>query len=107
MLYCSYNNISIYSTLFTATEILAHMVSTFTEVEQKVLTPLLSDNKGLIGADDLLPMTIYLTIKARCALYKIKCNFILVCLVFHCLGLFYITCMILHLSGMRMVVITL
>ena len=52
------------------------MVSTFTEVEQKVLTPLLSDNKGLIGADDLLPMTIYVTIKARCALYKIKCSFI-------------------------------
>lgn len=60
---CS-NKLSQISTLFTATEILAHMVSTFTEVEQKVLAPLLSDNKGLIGADDLLPMTIYVTIKA-------------------------------------------
>lgn len=65
------NNTSIYSTLFTATEILAHMVSTFTEVEQNVLQPLLSDNEGLIGADHLLPMTIFVTVKARCALYRV------------------------------------
>ena len=84
------------------------MVSTFTEVEQKVLMPLLSDNKGAIGADDLLPMTIYVTIKARCALYRVQIIlFLCVIVVYHCLGLFYITCMTLHLSGMMMAAITL
>ena len=98
----------IYSTLFTAAEILAHMVSTFTEVEQKVLKPLLTDNEGLAGADDLLPMAIYVTIKARCALYRIKCGICLcMILVFHCLELFYTTCMILPLNGMKMVEIIL
>ena len=72
-----------------AAEILSHMVSTFTEVEQKVLKPLFSDNEGLIGADDLLPMTIFVTIKSRCALYRIKIGFDLCNVVFHCLGLFY------------------
>ena len=48
------------------------MVSTFTEVEQKVLKPLFNDNEGLIGADDLLPMAIFVTIKARCALYRVN-----------------------------------
>ena len=46
------------------------MVSTFMEVEEKVLKPLLSDNEGVVGADDLLPVTIFVTIKARCALYR-------------------------------------
>ena len=68
-------NYSICSTLFTAAEILSHMVSTFTEVEQKVLKPLFSDTEGLIGADDLLPMTIFVTVKARCALYGVKTGF--------------------------------
>ena len=48
------------------------MVSTFIEVEQKVLKPLFNDNEGLIGADDLLPMAIFVTIKARCVLYRIN-----------------------------------
>jgi len=48
------------------------MVSTFTEVEKKVLQPLLSNNEGLIGADHLLPMTIFVTVKARCALYRVR-----------------------------------
>ena len=46
------------------------MMSTFKEVERNVLQPLYSDSEGLIGADDLLPMTIFVTIKARCALYE-------------------------------------
>ena len=46
------------------------MVSTFMEVEEKVLKPLLTDNEGVVGADDLLPVTIFVTIKARCALYR-------------------------------------
>lgn len=47
------------------------MVSTFTDVEKKVLKPLLNDDRGA-GADDLLPMTIFVTIKARCGLNRIK-----------------------------------
>ena len=82
------------------------MVSAFTEVERKVLQPLLSDNEGVIGADDLLPMTIFVTIKAKCALYReLECA-LLSCVyvpVFHSLGLFYITCMILHLTIMKQV----
>ena len=46
-------------------------MSTFKEVERNVLQPLYSDSEGLIGADDLLPMAIFVTIKARCALYEI------------------------------------
>ena len=63
-----YGDVSICSTLFTATEILSHMISTFTEVNDKVLQPLLSE---AVGADDLLPMAIYVTVKARCVLYRI------------------------------------
>ena len=88
------------------------MVSTFTEVEQKILKPLFNDNEGLIGADDLLPMAIFVTIKARCALLLwglsqdppcIKYNYI----VFHCWELFYTIYMTLPLSGMKMVEIIL
>ncbi|XP_065887224.1 alsin-like isoform X2 [Dysidea avara] len=50
------------SALFTAAEILSHMISTFTEVNDKVLQPLLSE--AVVGADDLLPMAIYVTVKA-------------------------------------------
>ena len=65
-----YGNVSICSTLFTATEILSHMISTFTEVNDKVLQPLLSE--AVVGADDLLPMAIYVTVKARCALCRVN-----------------------------------
>ena len=84
------------------------MVSTFTEVEQKVLKPLFSDTEGLIGADDLLPMAIFVTIKARCALYRMKSEqWCLYNLVFHCSGPFYTIYMTLPLSGMKMVEIIL
>jgi len=45
------------------------MITTFTEVNDKVLQPLLSE--AVVGADDLLPMSIYVTVKARCALYRV------------------------------------
>ena len=64
-----YGDVSICSALFTAAEILSHMISTFTEVNDKVLQPLLSE--AVVGADDLLPMAIYVTVKARYVLYRI------------------------------------
>ena len=48
---CCYGDVSTCRTLFTATEILSDIISTFTEVNGKVLQPLLSE--AVVGADDL------------------------------------------------------